>query len=176
MFVPHRRSLISGAPRERRRRRAAPSSRDFPGGSAVYLHRRARWPRGRLDPSFVWQTPAIRSIIRVARVTAGGAARSFVPVCFAAGPGTTLRTTCAAPTATGTTLTTATITSGFGCCVRPTSFRFFQGTAPSGAARVRRVRRADRAASGIARRPRFADRGEEEKMARARPVRTARRR
>jgi hypothetical protein len=41
------------------------------------------------------------------------------PVCCAARPGTTIRTTRAQPTATGTTRTTGTTTSVFGWCVRP---------------------------------------------------------
>ena len=42
-----------------------------------------------------------------------------IPVCCAAGPGTTIRTSRAQPTASGTTRTTGTTTSVFGWCVRP---------------------------------------------------------
>ena len=51
-----------------------------------------------------------------------------------AGRGT--RTTHARPSATGTTRTTGTTTSGFGCCVRLTTFFSFRATLPAGAGRA----------------------------------------
>lgn len=108
------------------------------------------------------------------RKTTAFRAEQTSPVCCAAGPGTTIRTMRAAPAATGTIRTTATTMSAFGCCVLP------RLSVPSGS-RCRRapdgsVRPTSRAAptSGVVRRPRFAGRGEEGKMARVCPVRTVR--
>ena len=52
-------------------------------------------------------------------ISVGGAARDERFACCAAGRGTTRQTTRAVPTATGTTRTTVTTTSGFGCVCRP---------------------------------------------------------
>ena len=105
---------------------------------------------------------------------AGGAVRSFVSVCCAAGRGTTTRTTRAQPTATGTTRTTGTTTSGFVWCVRPRLSAPSRLGAYGSRAGAHGLRERIERTSGVVRRPRFADRGGEGKMARARPVRTAR--
>ena len=81
--------------------------------------------------------------------------------CCAAVPGSTTRTTAAPRIATGTTRTTVTTTSVFGCVCRLTSC--FALCVPVCPART----------AGNVRRPRFAGRGGVGAMARVSPVRTA---
>ena len=124
-----------------------------------------------------WQRPGRDRRIVVAGITAGGAARLICLPCAARrGPGTTIRSARARPTASGATRATGSTASAFVWCARP----HLTGPSRQGACGRRggcggfamRARRISR----IVRRPRFAGRGEEGKMARARPVRTARRR
>jgi len=135
VLVPHLRSLITEAPPPggangaQRRLRAI-----FRAESSATGCRCRPCSRALAADGLARRRPTAHN--HAAGLTAGGVARLFGAVCCAAGLGTTTRPTRARPSATGTTRTTGTTMSGFGCCARPTSFPSFPGTAPSGAERA----------------------------------------